>query len=146
MQNWNSDFLTWSYINFCSSRYNKILSSQNFQISILPSSAQTSTSSSVWSWLCIIFVLSTHDIGFVDLFYDFWIQKSHNFYDFWIQNFFCPFWQFLDPETAVFLRFLNPKITPFLCFLEPNIFWSIFPISGSRKCSKMSLISKNTIQ
>ena len=26
--------------------------------------------------------------GFVDLFYDFWIQKSHHFYGFWIQNFF----------------------------------------------------------
>ena len=25
--------------------------------------------------------------GFVDLFYDFWIQKSHHFYNFWIQKF-----------------------------------------------------------
>ena len=35
--------------------------------------------------------------GFVDLFYNFWIQKSHHFYNFWIHNFFCPFLQFLDP-------------------------------------------------
>ena len=47
--------------------------------------------------------------GFVDLFYDFCIQKSHHFYGFWIQNLFCPFLQFLDPETAVFLRFLDPE-------------------------------------
>ena len=52
--------------------------------------------------------------GFVDLFYDFWIQKSHHFYDFWIQKFFCPFLQFLDPETAVFRRFLDPETAPFL--------------------------------
>ena len=73
--------------------------------------------------------------GFVDLFYDFWIQKSHHFYNFWIQNFFCPFLQFLDPETAVFLWFLDPETAPFLQFVDPEIFWSIFTISGSRNCS-----------
>ena len=26
-------------------------------------------------------------MGFVDLFYYIWIQKSHHFYDFWIQIF-----------------------------------------------------------
>ena len=57
--------------------------------------------------------------GFVDLFYDFWIQKSHHFYGFWIQNFFCPFLQLLDPETVVFLRFLDPSNTA---------------VSGSRNC------------
>ena len=73
--------------------------------------------------------------GFVDLFYDFWIQKSHHFYGFWIQKLFCPFLQFLDPETAVFLRFLDPETAPFLQFLDPEFFWSIFTISGSRNCS-----------
>ena len=75
------------------------------------------------------------DIGFVDLFYDFWIQKSHHFYDFWIHNFFCPYLQFLDPETAVFLQFLDPETAPFLRFLDPEFFLSISTISGSRNCS-----------
>ena len=43
------------------------------------------------------------DIGSLDHFYDFWIQKSHHFYDFWIQKSIGPFLQILDPETAVFL-------------------------------------------
>ena len=30
---------------------------------------------------------------------------------------FCPFLQFLDPETAVFLQFLDTETTPFLRFL-----------------------------
>ena len=64
------------------------------------------------------------DIGFVDLFYDFWIKK-----------FVCQFLQFLDPDTAVFLRFLDPKTAPFLQFLDPEIFCSRFTISGSRNCS-----------
>ena len=73
--------------------------------------------------------------GFVDLFYDLWIQKSHHFYGFWIQKLFCPFLQFLDPETAVFLRFLDPESAPFLRFLDPEFFLSISTISGSRNCS-----------
>ena len=56
--------------------------------------------------------------GFVDLFYDVWIQKSHHFYGFWIQNFFCPSLQFLDPETAVFLQFMGPETAPFMQFLD----------------------------
>ena len=80
-------------------------------------------------------VLGPLDVRFVDLFYDFWIQKSHHFYDFWIQNFFRPFLQFLDPETAVFLRFLDPESAPFLRFLDPEFFFSISTISGSRNCS-----------
>ena len=47
--------------------------------------------------------------GFVDLFYNFWIQKSHHFNCFQFQNLFCPSLQFLDPETSVFLWFLNPE-------------------------------------
>ena len=62
--------------------------------------------------------------GFVDHFYDFWIQK-----------FVGPFLQFWDPEMAVSLRFLDPKIAPFLQLLDPEIFWSIFRISGFRKHS-----------
>ena len=49
-----------------------------------------------------------NDIGSVDHFYDFWIQKSHHFYDFWIQKSSNPFSQILDPETAVILQFLDP--------------------------------------
>ena len=48
--------------------------------------------------------------GFVDLFYDFWIQKSHHFYGFWIQKFLCPSSQFLYPETAEQMQFLDPEI------------------------------------
>ena len=33
-------------------------------------------------------------IGFVDHFYDYWIQKLHNSYTFWIQKLFGPFSQF----------------------------------------------------
>ena len=55
--------------------------------------------------------------GFVDLFYDFWIQKLNHFYNFWIQIFFCPFLQFLVPETALFLQFLDTETAPFLRFL-----------------------------
>ena len=86
------------------------------------------------------------DIGSVDHFYDFWIQKSHNFDDFWIQKCFEPYLQFLDPETAVFLQFLDPEIGPFLQFLNPEVFWSIFTISGSRNCS-ISVVygSRNSI-
>ena len=73
--------------------------------------------------------------GFVDLFYDFWIQKLHHFYNFWMQKFFCPFLQFLDSEMAVFLWFLDPETAPFLQFVDPEICWSIFTISGSRNCS-----------
>ena len=77
---------------------------------------------------------SSSDIGFVDLFYDLWIQKlhhfyglwiqkAHHFYDLWIQNFCCPFLQFLDPGTAVFLQFLDPETAPFLQFLAPYRLW-----------------------
>ena len=59
--------------------------------------------------------------GFVNLFYDFWIQKSHHFYGFWIQNFFCPSLQFLYPETAVFLLFLDPKTAEIRYFQVPEI-------------------------
>ena len=69
---------------------------------------------------------TTNDIGFFDLFYNFWIQKSHHFYDFWIQKLFCPFLQFLDPETAVFLQFLDPETAPFLRFLDPEFFFVHF--------------------
>ena len=31
--------------------------------------------------------------------------------------FFCPFLEFLDPETVVFLQFLDRETTPFLQFL-----------------------------
>ena len=48
------------------------------------------------------------DIGSLDHFYDFWIQKSHHFYYFWIQKSSNPFSQILDPETAVILQFLDP--------------------------------------
>ena len=75
------------------------------------------------------------DIGSVDHFYDFWIQKSHHFYDFWIQKSFGPFLRFLDPETAKILPFLDPEISAFLQYLDPEIFWSIFTISGSRNRS-----------
>ena len=73
-----------------------------------------------------------YDIGFVNLFYDFWIQVSHHFYDFWIQKFFSQFLQFLDPETAVFLPFLDSENA---LFLDREICWSICPMSGSRKDS-----------
>ena len=75
------------------------------------------------------------DIGSVDHFYDFWIQKSHHFYNFWIQKSFGPFLRFLDPETAKILPFLDPEISAFLQYLDPEIFWSIFTISGSRNHS-----------
>ena len=81
------------------------------------------------------FVLLWHimsDIGSVDHFYDFWIQKSQHFYVLWIQISIGPFLQILDPETAVFPWFLDPEIAPFLQYLDPEIFWSIFMISGSR--------------
>ena len=77
---------------------------------------------------CSMILYYEGDIGFVHLFYN-------HFYDFCIQNFFCPFLQFLDPETAVFLRFLDPETTPFLRFLDPEFFLSISTISGSRNCS-----------
>ena len=87
-------------------------------------------------WHCEIFFwyISLFDIGFVNLFYDFCIQKPHYFYIFWIQKFVCQFLEFMDPETAVFLRFLDPKTAPFLQFLDPDFFLSISTISGSRNC------------
>ena len=82
--------------------------------------------------------------GFVDLFYDFWIQKSHHFYgfciqiffvpfyNFWIQKIFGPYSQFLDPETAVVLQFLDPEILKIPQFLDPEIVNMDKKIYGSR--------------
>ena len=81
------------------------------------------------------FLTFVYGIGFFDLFYDLWIQKTHHFYDFWIHKFFCSYLQFLDPETAVILQFLDPETEPFLQFLDPEFFLSISTISGSRNCS-----------
>ena len=53
-----------------------------------------------------IFVSQNHK-GFVD-----------HFYDFWIQTFVGPFSRFLDPEIAVILWLLDPEISPFLQFLD----------------------------
>ena len=90
---------------------------------------------SLLKWVSLTGINRKNHKGFVDLFYNFWIQKSHHFYGFCIQNFICPFLQFLDPETSVFLQFLDSETAPFLQILDPEISWSIFIISGSRNCS-----------
>ena len=65
-----------------------------------------------WAWADLgkfkVMSKSMFDIGSLDHFYYFWIQKSHHFYDFWIQKSSNPFSQILDPETAVILQFLDP--------------------------------------
>ena len=81
--------------------------------------------------------------GFVDLLYDFWIQKSHHFYGFWIQNFFvhlynfwikklqyfCGFWIqkphhfynfWIQKFVGPYSRFLDPETAVFLLFLDPE--------------------------
>ena len=80
------------------------------------------------------------DIGFVDLFYNFWIQKSHHFYDVWIQEFFCQYLQFLDPEAAVFLQFLDPKTAPFLQFLDPEFLQHPYDSTGADYKSKGGVV------
>ena len=52
-----------------------------------------------------------NNIGFVDFFYYFCIQKCHHFHDFWIQKCFGPFLLILDPKTVDFLRFLDPEVS-----------------------------------
>ena len=77
-------------------------------------------------------VLGPLDVRFVDLFYHFWIQKSHHSYDFWIQNFFCPFLHFLDPKTAVLPQFLDQETAEILQFQDPEIVKMDKKNSGSR--------------
>ena len=81
----------------------------------------------------------TFDIGFVDLFYDFWIQKLHHDYDFWIQKFFCPFFEFLDPETALFLRLLDPEFFLSFSTISGSRNCGIFVVSGSRNCTNFTI-------
>ena len=67
-------------------------------------------------------ILPLRDIGFVDLFYDLWIQKSHHFYDFWIQNFFVHFYNFWLQKLLYFCGFWIQKLHPFQQFLYQEFF------------------------
>ena len=49
-------------------------------------------------------------------------SRNHTISTFSASRFFCPFLQFLDPETALFLRFLDPETTLFLQFMDPEFF------------------------
>ena len=70
--------------------------------------------------------------GFVDLFYNFWIQKSHHFYSFWIQIFFVHFYNFWIQKLQYFYGFWIQKprhvynfwiqkfFDPYSQFLDPE--------------------------
>ena len=69
--------------------------------------------------------------GFVNHFYDFWIQNSHHFYNIWIRKSISPFSEILNPETALFLRFYNNAVAyqnksverQLSSLLEPSIYF-----------------------
>ena len=58
--------------------------------------------------------------GFVDHFYDFWIQKSHYFYDFRIQKFVDQFYDSGSRNGSIF-AVSGSKIAAFLQLLDPEI-------------------------
>ena len=66
------------------------------------------------------------DIGFVDLFYDLWIQQSYHFYDFWIQIFFVHFYNFWIQKLLYFCGFWIQKLHHFYDFWIQNFFVHFF--------------------
>ena len=103
------------------------------------------------------------DIGFVDLFYVFWIQKSHHFYDYWIQNFFWSIFtifrsrncsisavQFLDPEIVEkvdksYIHIGCATCRNSLCNKQDRIWLSHIEIRGIQKLNLLMLLKNHVV-